>query len=399
MIEQPIQTEEPNRGISRRRFLAGAGLFIAAAAGGGVLYRAADNGVFSVGQGAAYAPWSDLNDLSGTPVDLVRCAILASNAHNTQPWFFHVTANRIDLYADTSRNTGAIDPYRRELYASTGCALANMRVAAPALGYAADYSLMPTEGDETHVATLTLSAAPPSASALVDAIPLRHTERTPYDTARKVSTEALHRISAHAAPFDDVQVAWITETDAKQRLGDLILEATAAIIADEAQSQASFAWQRHSWDDIQTYRDGITLDGAGQDTLTTILGKVLPATSREQSDGYWLASMRDRQVPTAAAFGIISLNDTDDLAQRVQGGMVWQTMHLQMVADGLAAQPLNQIPQRISQEQRTRAVGYFQQAVADLTETDRPVLMMFRMGYATGTAHLSPRRAVQAVLL
>ena len=97
MTEHTIHIEGQNRGISRRRFLAGAGLVITAAAGGGILYRAADNGVFSVGQGVAYAPWSDLDDLTGTPVDLVYYAILASNAHNTQPWLFHVTENRSDF--------------------------------------------------------------------------------------------------------------------------------------------------------------------------------------------------------------------------------------------------------------------------------------------------------------
>ncbi len=385
-------------GLSRRAFLARTGLLITAAAGGGVFYRAADNGVFKVGQGAAYAPWAALDELAGTPVDLVRCAILAASPHNTQPWLFKVTDNQIDLYADPSRNIGVVDPYRREMYTGVGCALANMLCAAPALGYAVEYTIMPTEADQTHVARLTLTAADARPSPLFEAIPHRHTDRYAYHK-RAVPDAALQRVSAHAAPYPDVQVRWITGAEARQRLGDLLLEATEAIIDDDAQSKASFAWQRQSWDDIQSHRDGITLDCAGLDDVTTLLGKLLPPSSRPQSDHYWLSSMRDRQVPTAAAFGILGLNDLDDLTQRVQGGITWQTMHLQITADGLAAQPLNEIPERISQEQTAGAAPYFQEAVADLLGTDQPVLMMFRVGYPTESPHPSPRRAMAQVLL
>jgi hypothetical protein len=47
---------------------------------------------------------------------LVRAAILATNPHNTQPWGFRVSASAVDMYADPSRNIGAMDPYRREQF-------------------------------------------------------------------------------------------------------------------------------------------------------------------------------------------------------------------------------------------------------------------------------------------
>jgi len=62
----------------------GAGLVIVAA--GGTLWRALDQGVFATGTGAAYAAWGDW---AGTPEDgamnLVRAAVLAANAHDSQP--------------------------------------------------------------------------------------------------------------------------------------------------------------------------------------------------------------------------------------------------------------------------------------------------------------------------
>ncbi|MGA8375994.1 MAG: twin-arginine translocation signal domain-containing protein, partial [Candidatus Sulfotelmatobacter sp.] len=106
--------------MQRRSFLKGAGIVTILVAGGAV-WRAEDQGVFNVGQGPAYAPWKDWQkDASAGPLLLVRSAILAASPHNTQPWLFRVSSSRIELYADTTRNTGALDPYRREQHIALG---------------------------------------------------------------------------------------------------------------------------------------------------------------------------------------------------------------------------------------------------------------------------------------
>ena len=93
---------------------AGTALVVSA---GGLGYRAYDEGVFQTGEGGAYDAWRDWNKQRG-PMALVAAAILAANAHNTQAWLFHVSPQRIDVYADASRNIGAVDPFRREMYVS-----------------------------------------------------------------------------------------------------------------------------------------------------------------------------------------------------------------------------------------------------------------------------------------
>src|SRR5256885_17073479 len=93
--------------MHRRLFLKGAGIVTILVAGGAV-WRAEDQGVFSVGQGPAYQPWRDWQtDASAGPLALVRAGILAASPHNTQPWLFRVSNSSIELYADTKRNTGA----------------------------------------------------------------------------------------------------------------------------------------------------------------------------------------------------------------------------------------------------------------------------------------------------
>ncbi len=188
--------------MHRRSFLKSAGAVTIVVAAGGV-YRAYDQGVFSIGAGPAYEPWKNWRDATGGPLALVRAAILAASPHNTQPWRFQVTDSAIDLYLDTRRNVGALDPYLREEHLGIGCALENLLLAAAANGYATTVTLppgklepIPADPETTLVARVDLSPGKSESSELCDAIPRRHTNRAPYDPQRPL----LARFSRRPAP-------------------------------------------------------------------------------------------------------------------------------------------------------------------------------------------------------
>ena len=119
--------------MKRRSFLKGAGVVTVVVVGAGV-WRAHDQGVFSVGEGPAYEPWKNWRNTNEGPLTLVRAAILAASPHNTQPWLFKVSNSSIELHIDTQRNVGALDPYLREEHIGIGCALENLTLAAAANG-------------------------------------------------------------------------------------------------------------------------------------------------------------------------------------------------------------------------------------------------------------------------
>ncbi len=66
---------------------------------------------------------------------LLRYAILAPSARNSQPWRFVVEANAVLIYPDLARWQAVADPEQRELYLSLGCAMENLLVAAEHFGF------------------------------------------------------------------------------------------------------------------------------------------------------------------------------------------------------------------------------------------------------------------------
>ncbi len=386
--------------VSRRRFLQMGGVLLVGLAGGGV-FRAAQQGVFSVGQGAAYEPWTTWQSEMGEgALSLVRAAILASNPHNSQPWLFRVSADQIDVYADTSRQIGVVDPFLREMYTGIGCALENLMLAASAEGYTAAITYMPDPNDSTHAARITFGAGTPSASLLYNAIPRRCTNRLAYDTNRPVDPAVLARLDA-LNDDPNVRIIWVTEAESRARMGDQIVAATEALIADEQQSIDSHAWWRGGWQQVQELRDGITPD-AGQPALFSALIKMLPETDRATADAAFLDQTRARTTATAMGYGVIAVRgDNQDHALRLRCGRLWQRIHLQAVIEGLAMQPLNQMPERADRERQLGLEPRFTQALAEIVnDADFGALMSFRFGYPTDPPSApAPRRSVESVVI
>jgi hypothetical protein len=385
--------------LTRRNFLKGLG-GAAIIVAGGTVWRAVDSGAFSAGQGPAYEPWTNWREADDLRLNLIRAAILASNPHNSQPWLFRLSDQQIDLYVDTQRNIGTIDPFLREMTIGAGAALANVLLAARATGYQPDLKLMPSPIDTTHMARVELSPNTPDASPLYEAIPRRHTDRAAFDTTRVISQAQLDDLSKLAAGFDDIELLWITDPQAVQNFRDRTLAATQAIIDDEQQSADSFTWQRSSWRELQEKRDGLTYDAQGMGGLITAAVKMLPTITKEQADQGWYEAMRDRQLATASTFGLILARDPLDNIQRINVGRLWQVLHLQMTVAGLGAQPLNQLVERRDREVQLGLEPRFGKVLSETVGDDRwSALMPFRVGYPTAQPLRSPRRDPKTFLL
>lgn len=113
----------------------------------------------------------------------LQAAIAAPSVHNSQPWRFRVSHDRIDVIWDTTRILPAIDPHGREALISIGAAVLNLRVAILAAGRIPLIRLLPDPDAPDLAAQITIGAAhTPDATirALDSAISKRRTNRRPF---------------------------------------------------------------------------------------------------------------------------------------------------------------------------------------------------------------------------
>jgi nitroreductase len=392
--------------VKRRSFLKGAGVVTVVVAGGGV-WRAYDQGVFSVGEGPAYGPWKNWRDTNSGPLTLIRAAILAASPHNTQPWLFKVANSSIELYLDTQRNVGALDPYLREEHIGIGCALENLMLAAPANGYTAIATLqpgklkpIPADPKLRLLARVDLASGKHDGSELYDAIPRRHTNRGPYDPHKPIPPDFLEALSR--LPGDDANgklFLFTAEVDRK-KIAEVSSSANTELYSDPDVQRGSERWVRMKWSSIQEHRDGLTIDAFGLPPIDSAVVKMMTpgmlrwAGSHSEKNGY------SNLMLSAPLIGFIAVRDRHDQEQCLLAGRIWQRAHLLATAHGLAARPCNEAVEMVDHEQALGRPASREVLLSGITgdSTWQPTFV-FYMGYPTLSADASPRRPVEAVLI
>ncbi len=393
------------RSHSRRQTLALGGALTLAFAGGCLRTANAEGRVLP--EGDAYAPWSLWNDpsLRETPIALVAAAVLAANPHDTQPWLFRIGDDAIDVFADLSRNLGAMDAYLREMHLGLGCAIENMLVAAGPNGYDAEVEVV--EGSLANLAerrspvaaaSVRLKKRPPSAiDDSYRSIALRHTNRYAYERAKPAPADWLE-FSRQAGADEGALVILFDEGEDRRAFDAAVVDATQAIIDDKIMISDSDRWFRSSRAEIEAHRDGPTLDAAGLSFFALTYARLF-SVSPETSHAAWLNQTRDVQLASAPLTGLIAVSDRYDRKATLAAGRIWQKLHLSATARGLAMQPLNQPIEMIDRERQTGQGDQWARRIARLTGDKWQATFSFRAGVASRPAPPSPRRRLKDVVL
>jgi nitroreductase len=393
--------------MKRRLFLKGAGVVTVVVAGGCV-WRAYDRGVFSVGGGPAFEPWEEWQETKDGPLALVRAAILAANPHNTQAWMFRATNSSIELFLDTKRNVGPLDPYLREQHIGMGCALENLMLAAAVNGYSASATLLPgklavipVDAKLKPVAKVDLAAGQKQQSELYDAIPHRHTNRNPYHL-EPLPSDFVDSILQLVNDESDVKLFLFTADMDRTHIVDMISKASDVVYGDPQIAQASERWIRTTWSDVQKFRDGLIVDEFGEPPLTAAVRKVTAPSLRK-------FILRHGLVPTVSyvevlratpVFGLIAVRDRYDQELNIRAGRIWQRAHLLATARGVAGRPVNEMVELVDYQNLRNQEPQASVALSGLTgDKNWQPTFMFCLGYPVREVSASPRRPLNDVLL
>jgi nitroreductase len=314
----------------------------------------------------------------------VEAATLAPSLHNSQPWAFAIDPHGVDVYADRSRNPDVVDPTGREMHIGCGAATLFARLALRSLGWEVQTQLLPESANKDHLARLTVtgrSEPTDDERALVDALPIRYTDRGRYEE-RPVGVDVIEELRAAA----EAEGAWLRPLD---RPDDLPIVATIVAHADEMEREdPAYVSELEQWSRFdETSSDGVPRS-AVDPTPVTARGSSYRLRDFDVDSSVSGGYVADDEPPVAEHPLVVVLGTPqDDERSWVEAGMALGHLLLQATARGLSAAPLTQAMEvptaRVQLAHGIGAIGHPQ--------------MLLRIGYGTGhpTTH---RRPVDEVL-
>lgn len=266
-------------------------------------------------------------------LDLVRQAALAANSHNTQAWRFKISRTAIEILPDFTRKTPAVDPDNHHLYASLGCAAANLDLAAEAAGLSGELSF---DGKNDGSVVFTLGNTRIQESAMSLAITKRQTTRAEYD-GKPVSPDDLQRL-AKAAAVPGVDLVLITSRPQIDQMRDLVVAANTSQMADAAFVKELRSWIRFNPRAALLTGDGLFSTLTGSPTLPDWLGPTF-------FDWFFRVKTENnkyaRRINSSAGIAVF-LSEKNDPEHWILAGRACQRFALEATAQGLKHAFINQ---------------------------------------------------------
>lgn len=308
-----------------------------------------------------------------TLVEAIELAAHAPSIHNSQPWFFVVGPQRIDLYADRQRWLQVTDADQRDLLLSCGAALHQLRIGLAAAGIGTSVRRLPDEWDPDLIASIRLTDQPEQIDhGLVDQITRRRTDRRPF-RSYPVPDAFRARLVERAAEQGAV-LRVIDDPGARQKL----IAAFAA--AGQAQAgQPGYAEELATW----------TEEGGGSGIPATNVVRPVPEAVEAARDFGGRPTAPTGAAPEEATLLVIGTASDDRLSQ-LRAGEAMSAVLLEATREGLGTCPLSQ----------PLEVGSTRELVRDrvLGGTLSPQVVL-RIGWAPNEPlPATPRRPVEAII-
>lgn len=273
---------------------------------------------------------------------LILCGVMAPSGHNTQPWFFKIDDNKIEILPDYSRVLPIVDPFNRELFISLGAVLENILTSAPAFGFLANYHIDDTKRKEKIIINLKQNEKTQKTEKLQAMID-RQTTRN-YYTHKQVPADLISYLqldkSQHTGYFFSE-----SKTDFDLFL-DYIKSSNNLLYGNKKFLDELKKWIRWNDSEAEETLDGLYIRALGESPTPSWFGKMMfnltvtPKTMNDKEAEY---------ISTAS--GLLFLFSEDGTKNWIETGKKMQDILIRLTAKGMKYafhnQPNESLPLRI----------------------------------------------------
>lgn len=312
---------------------------------------------------------------------LVECASKAPSGHNTQPWKFEHSDDRMIIHPDFTRELPVVDSDNHALYISLGCALENVIIAANQKGYESvvQYPMDPRSGI---MIQLKKSDAVP-ADDLFNFISKRQVNRNKYSD-NKISSHQLQKLHSSFS-FDGVSITLLNGPEEFERIIPLIIEGNNLQFGNKQFVNELTSWCRYSKSEAEKTKDGLWAAAMGLPNMGKLIGNfVMRNIVSAKNEAKRLKNI----LKHTQGLAIFSA-DENDVASWIKTGRAFQRFGLTATKLGISHAHLN-MP---CEEAKVR----YKLAKELMMENKHPLLLI-RYGYAENMPY-SYRRNVEDVMM
>ena len=259
---------------------------------------------------------------------VLNYSVRAPSTHNTQPWLFKISANKLELFPDVSRKLPESDKYGRDICISLGACIEHTVIA---LKYFQMFDAIELHNEiraNSPVASINYHRSSGVDSLLtptMQAIEERFNARGPF-LPKEVPTDLLHQASVLCE--EDVSAELTGERAAIAEFAALTAEGMRAAHSNKKFRKEIASWITHNYSSKKDGIPGYTMLMPGPVSL------LLPFVIGTFNMGTVLAKLNTNSINSASGIGIIYSKQDEPLAW-LRTGMLFERISLLMNSRGV----------------------------------------------------------------
>jgi hypothetical protein len=280
---------------------------------------------------------------------LVEAASAAPSADNMQPWKFQFTEDHIRVFYERARAlpTDTLDMFG---YISIGAAIQNMVIKAESLGFVTKITYLSSEETRDTFAKLEFESENTS-NELASFIPLRKTNRSPFNITQKIDPYSLDILRESISKFD-ISFQFTCNKEHFSKIANLDAHSSYIRLEYRPFHDELFEILRFSKTENEKFRYGLTFESLEVPRFAVSFARFLKFHAfndlvSKLGFGKLVAYSLSKKIKKAGCLCLISC-DFQNSQSYIEAGRALEQFWLSCTKLGISVQPYGVLPQYLT---------------------------------------------------